>query len=306
MIASCTAGSVEIVINGFSGEASCQLAVVAVVVFTNTVMRVRTAFAVATFLWSLIAEYWICIRLPADPTHHEVLLPAMVVAVGLLTLIANYSQEREARLAFVKHSLERDLVGSLAQSNEHLAAVALTDTLTGIANRSALDIHLTKVWSEPVLAGGACSAVMVDVDHFKQINDKYGHLYGDRVLKRVAHLLAEALRGEDDLIARFGGEEFVVILPRTPAHLAFIAAERLRGLVELAGLPAVRAEDPSLHGMRATISCGVATALPLFYPDPYVLLEAADEALYRAKREGRNRVIGSAVTDELSMDAKLS
>ena len=81
-----------------------------------------------------------------------------------------------------------------------------------------------------------------------------------------------------------------MILPRTPAHLACIVAERLRGLVEMAGLPPTRGGHPSLQGLRATISCGVATTLPSFYPDQYVLIGAADEALYCAKRAGRNLV----------------
>ena len=91
---------------------------------------------------------------------------------------------------------------------------------------------------------------------------------------------------------RYRGEEFIVVLPRTPKPLACIVAERLRSVIELAGLPALRTTDSSLEGLQATISCGVATAAPRFYPDPLTLIGAADEALYRAKQDGRNLVRG--------------
>jgi diguanylate cyclase (GGDEF)-like protein len=137
--------------------------------------------------------------------------------------------------------------------------------------------------------------VMVDIDYFKNLNDRYGHLYGDRVLKRVAHLMSETLRGEDDFIARYGGEEFLVVLPHTALNNASLIAERLRDVVELAGLPSLRAGALHLQGIRATISCGVAGGAPQVYADPYALIGAADEALYRAKREGRNLVRNSLV-----------
>ena len=307
-VAACIAGSVEIFIREIHRPDElglAQIPVIAVLVFTNAVMRLRLPYSAGTFAWSLGAEGVLLLNHPQGTIYAQVLSSAMVMATGVLTLAANYSQDREARLAFLRHTQEKDLAGSLARSNEDLAAAALTDSLTGLANRSALENYLTTVWSDPALARDTCSAIMVDIDHFKSLNDRYGHLYGDRVLKRVSKLIAEALRGEHDFIARFGGEEFVVILPHTPAHLGQIVAERLRGLVEMAGLPAVRNGDLTLQGMRATISCGVAAIMPFFYPDPYVLLNAADEALYQAKREGRNLVRCFAAIDDLQSSSSV-
>ena len=302
VVASCIAGSIELFTREIHTPIEfglAQIPIIAVLVFTNTVMRLRFAYSAVTFAWSLGAEAFLLLSQHQSTRNAQILSSVMTMATGVLTLTANYSQDREARLAFLRHTQEKDLAGSLARSNEDLAAAALTDSLTGLANRSALENYLTTVWSDPALARDTCSAIMVDIDHFKSLNDRYGHLYGDRVLKRVSKLIAEALRGEHDFIARFGGEEFVVILPHTPAHLGLIVAERLRGLVEMAGLPAVRNGDSSLQGMRATISCGVAAIMPFFYPNPYVLINAADEALYKAKREGRNLVRCFAEIDDL-------
>lgn len=293
MAASCAAGSVEVLLcetTGVHQDACAQLAVVAVFVFTHTVMRLRLPCAALAFGWGLGVEGLLLLSRQSSTGPTQIFPMFMTLTIGVLTLTANYSQEREARLAFLKEVEKQELVGSLAQTNEKLTIAALTDGLTKLPNRAALDAHLATIWPNLARSESICSIVLVDIDHFKGLNDRYGHLYGDRVLKRVARLLAEALRGEDDFIARFGGEEFVVILPDTPGHLACLVAERLRGLVELAGLPSLRTGDPSLQGLRATISCGVAMTFPHLEPDPYVALGTADEALYRAKREGRNLV----------------
>jgi diguanylate cyclase (GGDEF)-like protein len=293
LIVSGAAGSVEIfshLPHKNSGNYTAHVAVLVVLIFTNTVMRVRPSYAVGAFGWAVSVE-WVFIGLePHDTQALGMFRAALVLAAGFLTVIANYGQDREARLAFLKFAQKEKLVGDLAQSNQQLAQAASTDGLTGLANRSSFDTYMTDLWSEPRLSTAECSIVMADIDGFKGINDRYGHLYGDRVLKRVARLMAEALRGEDDFIARYGGEEFVVVLPHTPMHLALRVAERLRGLVELAGLPALRTEDPDLHGLRATISCGVSAGIPALIADTSVLLGAADAALYRAKRDGRNLV----------------
>jgi diguanylate cyclase (GGDEF)-like protein len=293
VLASCTLGSVEVFLHLTQNEGvgySPQFAIVGVLVFTNTLMRLRFPFAIVSFVWAVGAEYFLRMN-DLKTTGREHLVQAMVAStIALLSIIANYSQDREARLAFLKYVQKKEQVGSLSLSNEHLANAALTDSLTELANRSSLNSYLTTVWSRPSLATTECSLVMVDIDHFKNLNDRYGHLYGDRVIRRVAHLMSEALRGEDDFIARYGGEEFVVVLPHTPIHLGIIVAERLRGLVELAGLPSLRSGDPNLEGMRATISCGIAAGIPESCSDPSILIEAADQALYTAKRDGRNRV----------------
>jgi diguanylate cyclase (GGDEF)-like protein len=164
------------------------------------------------------------------------------------------------------------------------------DGLTQLANRRAFDERFAEAWASAREDGSVISVIVVDIDHFKRLNDRYGHLYGDKVLKRVAHLLGEALRRKEDLAARFGGEEFVILLPATTRDCAAIVAERLRRLVEIAGFPATESSDGSMRGISATVSCGVATASPLVADGQSALLQAADEALYHAKELGRNMV----------------
>jgi diguanylate cyclase (GGDEF)-like protein len=305
LVASCATASVEVFLHQSHspGNFAVHFGIVTMLVFTNTVMRLRLPFAIAGFGWAMGAEFLVLFNLGDRFARNEWFRAAAVLAVGLLTLIGNYSQNQQARWAFLRYAQKEALIGSLALSNKHLATVALTDSLTGLANRACLDKHLAAIWSQPSFAAGECSIVMVDIDRFKDLNDRYGHLYGDRVIKRVAHLLSEALRGADDFIARYGGEEFLVLLPSTSPRLAVIVAERLRSLVELAGLPSLRTDDPNLDGMRATVSCGVAGGSPQLYAEPYMLIGQADQALYCAKRDGRNRVRTWEGNVEASVDS---
>ncbi|SEB53179.1 diguanylate cyclase (GGDEF) domain-containing protein [Terriglobus roseus] len=293
LITSGIAGSVEILTHLSPHDGSryvAHLAVIVVLIFTNTVMRLRPFYAVGALVWAIGVECVLIALQPPNTLSSGIFRAALVLTVGFLTVIASYSQDREARLAFLRLVQKEQMVGDLALSNQELVTAASTDGLTGLANRSSLDKRLAEMWAEPLLSMQECSIIMADIDHFKSINDRYGHLYGDRVIRRVGHLMSEALRGEDDFIARYGGEEFVVILPHTSLQQALAVAERLRGLIELAGLPSLRTEDPDLEGMRATISCGVATGLPRLLSEPDALIGGADLGLYRAKREGRNVV----------------
>ncbi len=308
LLASCLAGSVEIaqLRQGRSAESLLSWLVIdAVLLFVNGVMRLKRRYAVGALLWGAIASLAVLSIHKGEDRRGEYLAVGIVMGCGVLTLIVNYSQDREARIAYLKKAQSAALIKTLADSNEQLAAAAHTDELTGVANRAAFASYVDTLWSDLASSNEACSAVMVDIDHFKQINDRYGHLYGDRVLKRVATLMAEALRRPEDFIARFGGEEFIILLPFTPMNLAYLVAERLRQLVEIAGLPALRAGDPGLEGLGATVSCGVATVSPRMYPDPYSLVAAADEALYEAKRRGRNQVCGMPHAEPLLQSSKI-
>jgi diguanylate cyclase (GGDEF)-like protein len=131
--------------------------------------------------------------------------------------------------------------------------------------------------------------LMVDLDHFKRVNDTYGHLTGDDALREVAALLQHAVRSVD-VVARYGGEEFVVVLPETAEAGAVAFAERIRERIEAQSFAVIAAQPPGGSGLRLTASIGVAT-----FPSPRVdsaedLFAQADAALYRAKAEGRNRV----------------
>jgi diguanylate cyclase (GGDEF)-like protein len=164
-----------------------------------------------------------------------------------------------------------------------LEEVAARDALTGVQSRRWLDAMLPQLCTAHGKLGDAVSIAVVDIDHFKRINDTHGHRSGDAVLAAVAKTLRAKLRPSDH-VARFGGEEFVVILPQTRLPGAQIAAERLREAVHAAAMLA--ADGGELPNV--TVSIGLAERLD--GDDAGSLLERADAALYRAKRNGRDRV----------------
>ncbi len=167
---------------------------------------------------------------------------------------------------------------TLRRKNEELETLSVTDGLTGLHNRRRLMESLTDEVRRSQRLKHTFSVLMVDVDHFKKYNDTFGHLAGDGVLARVAALLREATREVDD-VARYGGEEFLVMLPETGMTEALEIAERVRALVAAEVFP----------GRRITVSIGV-SEFPLYGNTPEQVITAADEALYEAKREGRDRV----------------
>jgi diguanylate cyclase (GGDEF)-like protein len=126
---------------------------------------------------------------------------------------------------------------------------------------------------------------MIDIDYFKQINDTYGHLIGDHVLREVAQRCRQHLR-DVDILARYGGEEFGLVLPETNYEQAILASERLRKTI--AAMPIMLDSKP----LQITLSIGVAAFNPTLYPDPSSFIADADRALYLAKQRGRNRVCG--------------
>jgi diguanylate cyclase (GGDEF)-like protein len=161
-----------------------------------------------------------------------------------------------------------------------LTAQAQTDALTGAVNRRGLMERLDKMHARAREGGHGYVVLMVDVDHFKSINDQYGHFEGDHVLKRVAQNLRDGLRA-GDIIARWGGEEFCVVLPRTPLAEAHGLAERVASRIAATGSP------------RVTVSIGVAEA-DVQREGIDAVIRRADGALYRAKEAGRNRVVAAA------------
>ncbi len=164
---------------------------------------------------------------------------------------------------------------------------ATVDTLTGLRNRRWLDDAFARQLERTTRTGRPLSLLMIDADHFKRINDEHGHLVGDGVLVHIGRRLATCLRPQD-LLARFGGEEFAVLLPGVGSEAAQTVAERLRIAVATSAPPIA---DPRCDAdRRVTVSIGVATADPGEPVTVPSLIEHADRALYRAKHSGRNRV----------------
>ncbi len=172
------------------------------------------------------------------------------------------------------------------KAEQTLRLLSTTDELTGLANRRAFDAFLEQEWRRAIRAKSILSVLMIDVDFFKRYNDAYGHLKGDAALKSVADVLKTIARRPGDIAARFGGEEFVVVLSASEQHAIF-SAERLRNAVEVLDIP----HPGSAIADHLTISIGVASLIPRMDLSPVDLIKQADEALYHAKKEGRNMAV---------------
>jgi two-component system, cell cycle response regulator len=197
--------------------------------------------------------------------------------------------DRNEMLARVKTQVKRKrFADRLRDSVQMTIEMAITDGLTGLHNRRYLERHLVTLVDQAVSGARPLSLLVLDIDHFKTINDTYGHSAGDDVLREFSRRVRKAVRGID-LACRLGGEEFVVAMPDTDAALALLVGERIRH--QIAGEPFVVGDS----GARAmvTVSVGVST---LASPDDTseAMLKRADDALYRAKRNGRNRVAAAA------------
>ncbi len=207
---------------------------------------------------------------------------ALTLAVyGVLRLRAARARAREGELK--AQVAERTV--QLEELNVKLQQLSEIDSLTGIANRRRFEVTLAREWKRAFRDELPLSLIMIDIDFFKDFNDANGHQVGDQCLRRVASEIREALTRPGDLLARYGGEEFAAILPSTPLRGALAVAEVLRARVE-----ALTIRHPQSPCGVVTISLGVATAEPGGGSSPEMLVAAADEALYRAKRAGKNRM----------------
>jgi diguanylate cyclase (GGDEF)-like protein len=214
----------------------------------------------------------------------EAALP-LIVGAEVIGVLAIGSAENDAFRAEGRPVLEAfgtlaALAISRAQRDEELRGLAIRDALTGLVNHRGLWEALDREIAHATRLGQSISAILFELDGFKRVNDRYGHLRGDDVLRSVADILKGASRGSD-IVARFGGDEFVVVFPQMPKATAVEVAERIRGQVEELTL-----------GFPLAASMGVA-GFPEDGLTTDALLEAADRAMYRAKGAGGNRVLAS-------------
>jgi len=218
----------------------------------------------------------------------EAELLARVGAALALKREMDARRERENELLLLKQQLE--------EANAGLQRLSTEDALTGLANRRAFDLQLHREWLRACRTGSEMSLLLLDVDHFKLYNDRFGHPRGDALLKHIADALANCVHRPADLVARYGGEEFVALLPETPATGALLLGEKLRLAVERLGVS--RGSDQPT-GPVVTISVGAATVRPTRGTNPAEAVASADEALYRAKASGRNQVQGAHTAPRL-------
>ncbi|MEW6120253.1 MAG: diguanylate cyclase [Pseudomonadota bacterium] len=209
--------------------------------------------------------------------------PSSISAKGLRTRLFAAQRLVQLQNAWEKDRAQlRQIAAELAVANRRLANAALTDLLTGLPNRRAAMEQLEQAWSAAERAGQPLSVMVLDLDHFKQINDTYGHAAGDLVLREAADILRQSAR-RGDSVCRIGGEEFLVICPNTDIKSAVLSAERLRATL------AAHTVSIGDSTRNITISIGVATRHDNT-ADADALVSLADQALYAAKQGGRNRI----------------
>jgi diguanylate cyclase (GGDEF)-like protein len=216
---------------------------------------------------------------------HRIVVEQIFLAVAIFTFfpVAALLEER------------KELEISLQRSEHRYRELAKADALTGLANRRGFDERLEEEWNRAAGRGKPVALLLIDVDLFKSYNDLYGHVGGDACLRCIAGVIAGTLQRHSDVAARFGGEEFAVILPDTTLDAALIVAENVRLAVVGMNLP----HSGNPEGIQ-TISIGVAAGVPGQDGSTVSLLTAADHAMYRAKYLGRNRVESLAVAMPLA------
>jgi diguanylate cyclase (GGDEF)-like protein len=232
-------------------------------------LRYRTALLVVSLTGACMLAAAFIFQLPATVAFHS---GAFILIAVATFAVAAQQIEKRSRRAF----LESRLVAELAQH----------DVLTWTKNRRVFDEYLPRLWRQGAEDGRALAILLIDVDHFKLYNDRYGHQAGDVALRQVAQAIQSCVRRPLDLVARYGGEEFTAILYDTDGSRASSTAERMRKSVEQLAIE----HRGSRSSPVLTISVGVAVIEPSARRSPSGALQLADEALYRAKSRGRNRL----------------
>lgn len=234
--------------------------------------------------------YEVCRRLKQDPTTAE------IPVIFLTSLDCDTEEEKGLAAGAVDYitkpirsAITMARIGlhlRLKEQNDKLRELATRDPLTQLFNRREFFSRLEQEWARERREKAPLSLLMIDIDHFKAYNDTYGHQAGDACLRSVADIISSALRRPADIAARYGGEEFCCLLPQTDATGARVLATNIMDRLAKAAIP----HRASPIADRVTLSIGIATAIPSPDRTPADALREADEYLYRAKKNGRNRI----------------
>lgn len=265
-------------INSSSAASQYQYLSIMILVYMNVDMRLsfRTAAGSSFILTGIYLGF--LLPGPTTPMATKIVGGTSIFIAASLTLIANWRLERDTRYAFIRRLYDQT-------QREKAEEFANRDALTGLANRHYLDTRIKEIYLEAQAEATPTAVLMIDVDYFKAFNDRYGHPAGDLCLKRVAGAIMAEMRSIDDMAVRYGGEEFLVVLPNARLHEALRAGERIRRAVEKFAIPNERRGKSHV----VTVSVGV-VADDISCCQQSELIDGADEALYKAKHAGRNTI----------------
>ncbi len=255
-----------------------HVGVILVILFANVILRIRFWYATTASLASLAIYTATLIQMQELPFVARMTAIVLLANLILFTLMANHALERDTRREYLFRIQDR-------LRREELEKMAHRDPLTSLGNRRHLDDTLEKLWPVAQQRAESIAMLMLDIDAFKAFNDRYGHLAGDTCLQRVSAVVAAELRSPQDIVARFGGEELVMVFANMDLSDGVAIAERIRRAIEAVGIP----HEASRTGV-VTVSIGVTAGIPSLELAPHNFLAAADAALYAAKRNGRNQV----------------
>ena len=245
-------------------------------VFNNSLF-LDNALALGQLLQVLLFAFALSVRMAMDKELRERAQRDSAHAQAMLL-----ETERQQNIRLDQEVRARTM--ELREANARLEKISATDALTGLYNRRHFDETLEREFERAAREKSALSLIMLDLDHFKNLNDRQGHAFGDEALRQTALRINDVLKRPADMAFRYGGEEFVILLPDTSASAAHILARQI--------WTAMRSESVVMNeqSVRLTVSIGVACAEPRSEHSPYALLKRADDKLYQAKEEGRDRI----------------
>lgn len=266
-----------------------------IMLYINIVCQARFFYAVTATICTLAAVSITVYAMDGVPAPVGLSILVVDLTTGILTLLANFQLERQRRRNYLMTTQERLRNEDLAHNNLELRILSEADPLTGVYNRRALDRRLDDMFERCRRRQSPIGVIMVDVDHFKAYNDSFGHQAGDRCLQTIAAILLDESRKRRDLVARFGGEEFIIVITHSDTTDVVATAERIRAAIEAQAIPATPLDEDGFR--TVTASFGVSNCCHAAQNDAAVspitaadLIRTADQALYIAKRTGRNRV----------------
>ena len=258
----------------------------------NLILPLRVKHAIlATLLDLAVYDAFLCGVFGPSPILASPQFALNMSLFAGFSLVFRWRDEIQYRRSFLLNLRDRLHEQQLAWANRQLTQLSYTDALTSLPNRRYFDDMLERAWNAAKEGGEPLALMMIDVDHFKDFNDAFGHASGDRCLQRIAHALQFSVRVDVDTVARYGGEEFVAILPAASLEASVQIGERVRLAINAVEMPAAAPETK-----RVTASIGVAVTYDARQIVPADLLAVADNALYAAKARGRDCIVAEQTT----------